>query len=124
MSFLLNEDFFNTLTTISPSTSPSDISPFASWLTQEEPKCKLPCKNNKCGWKCACPLQTTTDKSTQTGDSVEFLLGELILRHCPQPYLVKNYVKHINTSPKLVQLLTKDIQQDSQSRNKQSRLDE
>lgn len=74
-------------------------------------QCRLPCPSNRKGWACAC---SNNDKSTQTEDTetIEYLLGKLILKHCPQKDIVESYVKrnvtHINTSSKLLQLLTKD----------------
>lgn len=118
MSFLLNKDYIDKKTT----------SPFTAWECPNSDQnftCILPCTNNKNGWKCACSrAQTKQVKSTQTEDSIEHLLGKLILKHCPDPYLVKNYVKHINTSTKLVQLLTKDTLPDLQFHNGQSHSNE
>ena len=124
MSFLFNQYLSKNTTVSAP-----------LWTEDTIYTCTLPCKNNKCGWKCVCtntintkrgwkcvctpmiskstqtvfkPTSTETETSTET--STEFVLGELILRHCPQPHIVRNYVNHINTSPMLVQLLTQDTQ--------------
>lgn len=65
-------------------------------------------------------------KSTQTDttDTTEFLLGKLVLEHCPHPELVINYVKHANTSAALLQSLTHDKTPGPPSRNVPSRSNE
>lgn len=69
-------------------------------------------------------------KSTQTEgtESIEYLLGKLILKHCPQNEIIESYVKHnvkhINTSSKLLQLLTTDTLQAQLFQNAQSRSNE
>jgi len=67
-------------------------------------------------------LHKTTQ--TQTVPTTEFLLGKLVLQHCPEPALVINYVKHANISAELLQSLTLDKTLGQVSRNAQSRSNE
>ena len=90
--------------------------------------CRLPCSSNRNGWACTCDNDKSNDKSTQTEDTIEYLLGKLILKHCPQEDIVESYVKrnvkHINTSSTLLQLLTKDTLRGQLCQNAPSRSDE
>lgn len=99
MSFLLNSEFFEKLE-VSTSYN-TDISPFADWMHGK-----------------------TCDRSTQTNPNMETLLGRVILAHCPNPEILKEYVNHINTSRELVQLLKPDSLPEQQTRNEPSRSNE